>query len=204
MLPFKIIDDAISKEYQDYLEQFLLDNSDLPWFLIRNLNEIKSNQQSTYTSGLAIQSISDGKDHGMLALMFRSLAYSLADKLDISINQIINARTFLQLPGGNLSETIAREYHVDYAKPHKVLLYYVNDSDGDTVILKQKYPFSHNKISGLTQGETQQQISPKKGRVVLFDGAHFHSSTVPSKQLRCVINIDITIADFLNNPHIDY
>ena len=127
------------------------------------------------------------------------MTYSLAEKLDISINEIINARTFLQLPGGNLSETIAREYHVDYAKPHKVLLYYVNDSDGDTIVLKQKYPFSHNRISGLTQGEVLQQISPKKGRVVMFDGSHFHSSTVPTKQLRCVINIDIVLASYENN-----
>jgi hypothetical protein len=199
MQPFKIIDNVISKEYQDYLEQLLLDSNDLPWFLIRNLNEIKSNQTNTHTSGLSIQSISDGKDHGMLALILRSLAYSLAEKLDISINEIFNARTFLQLPGGNISETIAREYHVDYAKPHKVLLYYVNDSDGDTIVLKQKYPFSHNRISGLTQGEVLQQISPKKGRVVMFDGSHFHSSTVPSKQLRCVINIDVTLASYKNS-----
>ena len=199
MQPFKIIDDVISKDYQDYLEQLLLDSNDLPWFLIRNLNEIKSNQQNTHTAGLSIQSISDGKDHGMLALIFRSLTYSLAEKLDISINEIINARTFLQLPGGNLSETIVREYHVDYAKPHKVLLYYVNDSDGETIVLKQKYPFSHNRISGLTQGEVVQQISPKKGRVVMFDGSHFHSSTVPSKQLRCVINIDVTLSSYENS-----
>ena len=197
MQPFKIIDNVISKGYQDYLEQLLLDSNDLPWFLNKNLND--HNQTDNPSPGLAIQSISDGKDHGMLALIFRSLAYSLAEKLDISINEIINARTFLQLPGGNLSETIVREYHVDYAKPHKVLLYYVNDSDGDTIVLKQKYPFSHNRISGLTQGEVLQQISPKKGRVVMFDGSHFHSSTVPSKQLRCVINIDVVLASYKNS-----
>ena len=199
MQPFKIIDNVISKDYQDYLEHLLLDSTDLPWFLIRNLNEIKSNQQNTHTSGLSIQSVSDGKDHGVLALVFRTLAFNLAEKLDISINEIINARTFLQLPGGNLSETIAREYHVDCAKPHKVLLYYVNDSDGDTILLKQKYPFSHNRISGLTQGEILQTVSPKKGRVVMFDGSHFHSSTIPSNQLRCVINIDITLASYKNS-----
>jgi len=193
-----ILDDVISKEYQDYLEHLLLDSSDLPWFLIRNLNEIKTNQDNISLPGLSIQSISDGKEHGMLALVFKSLSYNLAEKLNISIDQVINARTFLQLPGGNLSEKIAREYHVDYPRPHKVLLYYVNDSDGDTVILKQRYPFSHNKISGLTQGEILQQISPKKGRVVMFDGSHFHSSTVPSNRLRCVINIDVSLTSFTN------
>lgn len=195
-----VIDDVISKEYQDYLEQLLLDSKDLPWFLNKNLND--HDQTDNSLPGLAIQSISDGEDHGMLALIFRSLAYSLAEKLDISIKQIINARTFLQLPGGNLSETTEKEYHVDYAKPHRVLLYYVNDSDGDTVILKQKYPFSHNRISGLTHGEILHQVSPKKGRVVMFDGSHFHSSTIPSKKLRCVINIDVAISNFSKQTNI--
>lgn len=193
-----IVDDVISKDYQDYLEKLLLDNGELPWFLIRNLNEVKTNQDSISLPGLSIQSISDGQDHGMLALVFRSLAFNLAEKLGISIKEVVNARTFLQLPGGNLSETIAREYHVDYAKPHKVLLYYVNESDGNTILLKQKYPFSYNKISGLTHGEVLQEIEPKKGRVVMFDGHHFHSSTVPSKQLRCVINLDVILTSFTN------
>lgn len=193
-----ILDDVISKEYQDYLETTLLDNSELPWFLIRNLNEVKANQDNISLPGLSIQSISDGQDHGMLALVFRSLAFNLAEKLGISINEVINARTFLQLPGGNLQETVAREYHVDYAKPHKVLLYYVNESDGNTILLKQRYPFSYNKISGLTKGDVLQEIEPKKGRVVMFDGSHFHSSTVPSKHLRCVINLDVSLTSFTN------
>jgi hypothetical protein len=193
-----ILDDVISKEYQDYLEKLLLDNPDMPWHLIRNLNQLKSAQQNISTPGLSIQSISDGNDHGMLAFVFRSLAFNLAEKLDISIKEIINARTFLQLPGGNLNEKVDREFHVDYVKPHRVLLYYVNESDGNTIILKQRYPFSHGSISGLTTGDVLQEIEPKKGRVVMFDGSHFHSSTIPTSQLRCVINIDVSLTSFFN------
>lgn len=191
-----ILDDVISKDYQDYLETLLLDNPDMSWHLIRNLNQIKSNQDNFELPGLSIQSISDSKDHGMLALVFRSLAFNLAEKFKISLKEVVNARTFLQLPGGNLNQLIDREYHVDYAKPHKVLLYYVNESDGNTVLLKQRYPFSFNKISGLTSGDILQEIEPKKGRAVLFDGSHFHSSTVPSMTPRCVINIDVSLASF--------
>jgi hypothetical protein len=193
-----ILDNAISKEYQDYLENLLLDNTDLPWHLIRNLNQLKLEQNNISTPGLSIQSISDGKDHGMLALVFKSLTYNLAEKLNISVKQIINARTFLQLPGGNLNEKVDKEFHVDCAKPHIVLLYYVNESDGNTVILKQRYPFSHGKISGLIKGDVLQEIEPKKGRVVMFDGSHFHSSTIPTSQLRCVINIDLSLTRFTN------
>jgi hypothetical protein len=188
-----ILDDVIPPSYQDYLEHLLLDNSDLPWFLIRNLNEVTSNQDSFTVPGLSIQSISDGQDHGILSMVFRCLAFSLAEKINVSIKEIVNARTFLQLPGGNLNEIVPRQYHVDYVKPHKVLLYYVNESDGDTIILKQRFPFSYNKISGLLTGDIIHTISPKKGRVVLFDGSHFHSSSIPSTRPRCVINLDVIL-----------
>jgi hypothetical protein len=193
-----ILDNVISKEYQDYLEKLLLDNPDMTWHLIRNLDQLKSDQKNISTPGLSIQSISDGEDHGMLALVFRSLAYNLAEKLNISIKEVVNARTFLQLPGGNLNEKVDREFHVDYARPHKVLLYYVNESDGNTILLKQRYPFSYGKTNGLKSGEILQEIEPRKGRVVMFDGSHFHSSTIPTNQLRCVINIDVSLTSFSN------
>ena len=159
-----ILDNVISKEYQDYLENLLLNNSDMTWHLIRNLNEVKSNQNQIETPGLSIQAISDGQDHGALAFIFRSLAYSLGEKLDIKIKEIVNARTFLQLPGGDLSELSPKEFHVDYARPHKVLLYYVNDSDGPTVLLKERFPFSHNKISGMSVSYTHLTL-PTTSRV---------------------------------------
>lgn len=193
-----ILDNVISKDYQDYLENLLLDNPDMSWHLIRNLNVTKSEQNKFGTPGLSIQAISDGQDHGMLSLVFRSLAFALSEKLNISIASVINARTFLQLPGGNLSEIGPTEFHVDYPRPHKVLLYYVNDTDGPTVILKQRYPFSFNKISGLTGGEILQEIEPKKGRVVMFDGMHFHASSIPSNNVRCVINLDVLLSGFAN------
>ena len=190
-----ILDDVISKDYQDYLETLLLNNMDMGWCLVRDLDSIKDNQSSNNSVGFSIQAISDGVDHGMLTFIFKSLGYALAEKLDINIKSFINARTFLQVPNNlNSSPT----YHVDYPKPHTVLLYYVNESDGNTLILKQRYPFSYSKISGLTTGEVIQEVEPKKGRVVMFDGAQFHSSTVPTKNLRCVINLDVVLADFTN------
>lgn len=190
-----ILDDVISKDYQDYLETLLLNNMDMGWCLIRDLDSLKDNQLSNNSVGFSIQAISDGVDHGMLAFIFKSLGYALAEKLDVNIKSFINARTFLQVPN-NLNSLPT--YHVDYPKPHKVLLYYVNESDGNTIILKQRYPFAYNKVSGLTTGEVLQEITPKKGRVVMFDGAQFHSSTVPTKNLRCVINLDVVLADFTN------
>jgi hypothetical protein len=74
--------------------------------------------------------------------------------------------------------------HVDLPKPHSVLIYYVNDSDGDTVILDKIYP-------DLSNAAVLESISPKKGRAILFDGGHYHCGTAPGQHdTRIVLNYD--------------
>ena len=72
--------------------------------------------------------------------------------------------------------------HIDIIDgKHKVFLMYMNDSDGDTLFYKDE-----------TGEEIINRISPKRGRIVFFDGHHYHSSTPPVKSSkRMVINIDI-------------
>jgi hypothetical protein len=66
--------------------------------------------------------------------------------------------------------------HTDHPSPHTVAIYYVNDSDGDTAFFDDDY----NIIK---------RVSPKRGRLVLFDGATEHAGQPPiTSDLRCVIN----------------
>jgi ectoine hydroxylase-related dioxygenase (phytanoyl-CoA dioxygenase family) len=76
--------------------------------------------------------------------------------------------------------------HVDADKDHLVFLYYVNDSDGDTIFFNEKYDGS--KIDNLT---VMSRVSPESGKAVVFDGRTYHASSSPSiGDYRCVINID--------------
>jgi hypothetical protein len=73
-----------------------------------------------------------------------------------------------------------------------VCLYYVNNTDGDTYIFdKTKKELNH--ISKDTKLGILKQVSPKKGRVVLFDGRRYHSSSGPTKDIRCIINFNVQI-----------
>jgi hypothetical protein len=74
--------------------------------------------------------------------------------------------------------------HVDLPTPHWVMIYYVNDSDGDTLILDKTYPDRENAA-------VLHAVSPKKGRAILFDGRHYHCGTCPSRHdARIVFNYD--------------
>ena len=67
--------------------------------------------------------------------------------------------------------------HTDQPAPHDVVLYYVNDSDGDT------YFFDG-------EGEVIDRITPKKNTMVLFGGFKVHASSYPTKGQRITINLN--------------
>jgi ectoine hydroxylase-related dioxygenase (phytanoyl-CoA dioxygenase family) len=61
---------------------------------------------------------------------------------------------------------------------HKVLLYYINDSDGPTYFFNEAC-------------ELQDTVYPKPGRAIIFDGSNIHAASNPVKHpFRMVINID--------------
>jgi hypothetical protein len=92
------------------------------------------------------------------------------------LKDIIVARAFIVMP----YETNIEHYapHVDLPFAHTVVLYYVNDADGDTVFFDK-------------QQNIIKQVSPKRGRVIMFDGTLYHGGGVPKQGPRCVVNFDI-------------
>jgi hypothetical protein len=79
------------------------------------------------------------------------------------------------------------EPHIDNDKKHLALVYYVNDSDGDTILYKNKYNEKEDNDMLIDI-----RISPKAGRAVLFDGGIYHSFCYPNiHNMRSVININI-------------
>lgn len=71
--------------------------------------------------------------------------------------------------------------HVDFKFEHNVFLYYVNNTEGDTVFFGKE---GQNKFI-----ETD-RLSPQKGRAAVFDGKIFHAPGYPyTSNERCVINI---------------
>lgn len=66
----------------------------------------------------------------------------------------------------------------------KSLIYYVNDSDGDTVLYNER--FNGEPVGRVTE---QLRVTPKKGRAIIFDSNQIHSGSAPTnKAYRVVIN----------------
>ena len=62
-------------------------------------------------------------------------------------------------------------------KKHWVGLYYPNDSDGDTFFFDNDLNVIHRE-------------PPERGKIILFDGSTYHSSSSPTKEVRFSLNIN--------------
>jgi hypothetical protein len=174
------LDDVIPKAYQDQLEA---ETSALGWYF----------HKETARPGLSFSQSYGGFFHmaydaappspvasAINALLVPLLFVSL-DKAKLKLNDLIRVRlgmfprTLLDVPYHNP--------HVDFYEPHLVGLYYVNDSDGDTAVFKETSDSVslEQSVKYANEGRFTElaRISPKKGRMVFFDGKHYHASMHP-------------------------
>tara|TARA_Y100000592_G_C5415356_1_gene290306 strand:+ start:560 stop:1129 length:570 start_codon:yes stop_codon:yes gene_type:complete len=168
-----VLDDIIPEYIQDRIYHDCLIDSNVPYFY----NSKISNKENDTQYGFGLNLFMDRDlchtktDH---FFKFMQVPYLVINHLGLILNRIYMSRVFLQPSIPNFIKTDGG-IHVDLDFPHEVCLYYVNDTDGDTVF----YDNDNNEIK---------RITPKKGRVAFFDGQIKHSATPPSKGVRIVIN----------------
>lgn len=84
--------------------------------------------------------------------------------------------------------------HIDSPHEHTVLLYYVNDSDGDTILYDKLWDPSHDNTT--VELNVLQRVSPKAGRAVIFNGLRYHSSSNPVQhKKRIALNINLGLGN---------
>lgn len=119
--------------------------------------------------------------------LIKPVMYFVEKKLNWSVSDVgrikINSMT---RNGPNFTSNNYNIPHVDMPGPGLLsMVYYVNDSDGDTFLFNE---FQDNK-NNITKLSLKQRVTPKKGRAVIFDSNRFHASSNPiANPARFVIN----------------
>ncbi len=174
---YQIFDDAISEEKQNAILDLLL-SSEFPWYhnssTILNQTEKKSNKDWLDDFQFTHNFIREGQVHSN---DFHVIFENLLKQIPPTEEGIERIKANLQINNGfKIQDGIP---HTDTDSIHYVALYYVNDSDGDTIL------YNEDKTEMV-------RISPKKGRLIFFRGNITHTSSVPKKyRMRMVININI-------------
>ena len=191
-----IIDDLVPKQLQDKIEKAFLSNGEVncnwffhpascieennPWAdLLKHRNVVEAPQFCHYMYD---------EEKGINSEYFNYVAPLLnilkQEYTDVNFD-IVRIKANLQLQNKLSCNEKHAAPHKDFNFGHHVFLYYINDCDGDT--------FLFNEL-GNGEIEVVERVSPKKGRLVCFDGKWLHASSVPiNSEYRAVLNMNIRI-----------
>lgn len=185
-----IFDDIIDKNLADTIEDWFTKDT-FPWYYnkttVTNQNQFENiafdypqfvHLFYKYEQGKVIKN-SELADYPM------ELFGQFAKYKQIEEAIMLRCKANLQMSVVNDKKFNHPHLDLDQFHPEKyyVLLYYVNDSDGDTFLFDKDFNITHS-------------ISPKKGRFLLFDGNVYHAGRHPLKNsTRIVINFDFKLPD---------
>lgn len=192
----QIIENFLSANFQEEIKNLMMGNR-FPWYFSdditfgkdlidsHNLGEVHPahahlfcrNKKITSSYFELVAPIAEN------AMKFCSLPYS----------EIVQCRSFLQYPlNANFIKNNVDRLHIDSPYDHTVVLYYVADSDGDTVIVdKQREGNIEEYHHRLEDHQIIHRVKPKQGRAIVFDGKYYHTAFQPTLSMRCVINFNL-------------
>lgn len=123
----------------------------------------------------------------------------LEKKMNLEVDKVIRIKTNWAFRELESKKDNIYPPHVDVPNtPHWVLLYYINDSDGDTIFYNEtENDFEQNDlVSQLPNLTIKHKFTPKQGRAILFWGNRFHCGRPPIKSdFRILINHNFTIKE---------
>ena len=183
-----VIDDFVSLEYQEKIKQELMGiGNNFPWYYTEDVTGA-GEYDSQHRPALAHEYVHINDDDiseidSVYHHLFTPMLSKACQYLKMPEMNVIQGRSFLQFPL-NLSSSDDDTPHVDLdEEDHTVVLYYVLSSDGDTVI--------YNERVESTTYTVKQKVTPKQGRVVIFDGRQYHTAQQPTKGTRCIVNYNL-------------
>lgn len=182
-----ILDNVIPQAYADAVENFIF-KLNFPWWY-QSDSAFGHSSSDVFFPSLNHSLVRHGETVNPSFEFLLPLLYYASARVNFNFNSVISAKSCLQLPLIMQSTDRSNNPHVDVELDHTVILYYVNDSDGETIIYDKVY--EKNVDFKKDQLSIRQRIAPKKGRFLIFNGTYLHNSTTPKYGPRCVLNFDV-------------
>mgnify|MGYP003140463532 CR=1 FL=1 len=184
----KVIDNFLTKSYHKELLD-LMNSPDFSWYYEANITTYKLGDNpknlKNKLNNFGFSHIfwdHNGMRDSNVAFLWKAGLYQIMDA--INSNVILRSR-------GDMTMYTPKEKihdpHVDFYFKNYSTIFYVNNSDGDTIYYNQRLldkdnPIPHNL-------EIVDRVSPKANRVVIFEGDVIHTGCSPNKHTnRIIIN----------------
>jgi 2OG-Fe(II) oxygenase superfamily len=183
-----IKENLIPREHQNLIEDTLT-SGQFPWFFynysVNRQNIGKKVVRDLHTHDTA-QFTHVFIREGKLNSSFDGLIEPFLSTLNIQVKDVYRAQANMLTMNGAYPKDHYQYPHVDFALEDDgttSLLYYVNDSDGDTFFFNEKVD-TNVEVLGINRRE-----NPKKGKSVMFKSNTLHAGSPPRfHKSRIVIN----------------
>jgi hypothetical protein len=178
------IADAIPKPYQDQVEQEL-GSSRMVWSFSDEIARSASGFKASYPGFGHMAYLADENEPVIspMSSLLLPILFVFCDKANIEYHALLRIRVGLFTK--TISDAQHHNPHVDYGEPHRTAVYYVNDCDGDTFIFDQTFEDVSVEDSGAYANANKftirRSVAPRKGKMICFDGRHYHASSYPTK-----------------------
>ena len=195
----RIIDDFLEPADFEQLSKFVLGEK-FPWFFIENVSidprdtELIKDPLALETSGF--NHVTFDRDWNVESFTYQHLTpffNKLQTTLGFTHQHLIRARLSMKFQKDNFTSDNYNMPHVDYFFPHESLIFYLNDTDGDTRIFDQWHTYSETNRPEIPEVfTTQARVTPKANRLVWINGLQYHTASNPIQgNKRVIININL-------------
>jgi hypothetical protein len=191
------IENIIPVDYQNHLLD-LMTSFNFPWVFNPNMvsgDECFLNNKDNHAGFNHFFFEQNEKTSQYFDLVY-PLVLSITSRANVPFNRLIRMRANLTLSNPNSSLNWHMP-HIDSYFPHYNAIYYVNDSDGDTVIfneVNEDYDSGNKDIQAIKENNftIKHIVTPKKGKILIFPGKYYHTSSYAKEsKYRMVININL-------------
>ena len=179
----KIIDNSLNDSLLISIQENI-ESEFMPWYFLKN-SAVTDDKELVKQNRLNYSFYHKVLDKGNPNEVFSPHILDMTNSIGLILKDLFELeKTYnvVRLRWGmttTLNKIHKHDPHTDIRIPHKVILFYLNDTDGDTYFYDKK----HKIIDSVT---------PKENRAVLFDGLILHSSSKPIEfAKRIVLNINL-------------
>jgi hypothetical protein len=196
-----ILDDLIEEELQNQIEDAMFDCS---WkFMMDNTFDYNASLMgmkyrkflNPFEYDISPAIMANLQTNQKIFKLFYPVIEKTCNHINFNLEEISRCAARIQGVQVIRKQSKINNIHINQKTPHLVLLYYVNDSDGETILYDKTIDDTEgNSVmypDEMHEFNVVNKIMPKQGRILLFDGKTYHSSSSPTTEIRCIITLDL-------------
>jgi hypothetical protein len=198
-----VVENVVPILFQKAIIERVQGDKHFPWFLLHRIghpDHFGPGTTSTYVDPNITDDVGffhmafDGNTNSPHYDFFRSILEFFSEKAGIAVGRMLRIRLRYTHKGIGHSELKYAPPHVDFHSnaPYSTFVYYVNDSDGDTIIFDKTFSQEQQYDPVFSEPLPELlRVTPKQGSGLFFNGHRYHAGNYPIKQSsRIVINFD--------------